>query len=139
MKNKAPLTLMEQLTMILVFAIAAAVCLRLFMLANTLSENAASKEQAVAAVQNAAEALKLVNGDFDQLAAEFGGERTDEGWQISYDENWNADAGKTVYTVKTYAFDDEIPLMGSAHVSAEDKNGKQLFQIMVCWQEACDE
>ena len=139
MKNKAPLTLMEQLTMILVFAIAAAVCLRLFMLANTLSENAASKEQAVAAVQNAAEALKLVNGDFDQLAAEFGGERTDEGWQISCDENWNADAGKAVYTVKTYAFDDEIPLMGSAHVSAEDKNGKQLFQIMVCWQEACDE
>lgn len=139
MKNKAPLTLMEQLTMILVFAIAAAVCLRLFMLANIMSENAASKEQAVAAVQNAAEALKLANGDFDQLAAEFGGERTDEGWQISYDENWDAATGKAAYAVKSYAFDNENPLLGSAHVSAEDKNGKQLYQITVCWQEACDE
>ena len=140
MKNKAPLTLMEQLTMILVFALAAAVCLRLFALANTMSVNAADQDQAVMKVQNAAETLKLFQGDFERFVETCGGEQTSTGWKIGYDENWEPVAEKTpTYAVEAIEFDDQIPLLRTATVTANARNGKQLFQINVSWQEACDE
>lgn len=140
MKNKAPLTLMEQLIMILVFALAAAVCLQLFVLSNNMSANMATQEQALVAVQNTAESLKLLQGDFDRLPDSCGGERTAEGWKICYDKNWEiTDEEKAVYTVEAAAFDDHVALMGSARVTAAERNGKQLFQVTVSWQEECDE
>ena len=134
MKSKVPLSLMEQLTMILVFALAAAVCLRLFILANTVSARVAAQEQAVIAVQNTAESLKAARGDFDQLVSLYGGERTENGWKIGCDEN-GEEAEDAFFTVEAAAFEDEIPLLGSARIVSNDQNGKLLFQIDVSWQE----
>ena len=134
MKSKAPLSLMEQLTMILVFALAAAVCLRLFIVANTVSARVAAQEQAVIAVQNTAESLKAAGGDFDRLAALYGGQRTENGWKIGYDEN-GEEAEDAFFTVEAAAFEDGLPLLGSAHIAANDQNGKTLFRIDVSWQE----
>lgn len=58
MKNRATLTLMELLLMVLVFALAAAVCLQLFAAAGRLSGEISRQDQAVLLAQNAAEALK---------------------------------------------------------------------------------
>ena len=58
MKSKATLTLMELLAMVLVFSLAAAVCLRLFAGAASLSEETARQDRAVVLAQNAAESLK---------------------------------------------------------------------------------
>ena len=47
---------MEQIVMLLVFALAAAVCLRVFVLSGNLSRQGEIRGNAVTAVQNAAEA-----------------------------------------------------------------------------------
>lgn len=58
MKSKASLILMEQLVAVLVFALAAAMCLRLFVGAEQLSGELSRRDQAVTVAQNAAELLK---------------------------------------------------------------------------------
>lgn len=62
-KGKAPLALMEQIVMILVFAIAAAVCMQAFVYANNLSDTANKRDQAMAATQEIAECVKACGGD----------------------------------------------------------------------------
>ena len=58
MKNRASLVLMEQLVMVLVFALAAALCLRAFVQARNISEGIYHQDEAVVIAQNAAQALK---------------------------------------------------------------------------------
>ena len=63
MKSKASLQLMEQLVMILVFALAAALCLQVFARSAEISRETARQDQAVILAQNAAEVLKATSGD----------------------------------------------------------------------------
>ena len=58
MKSKAPLVMMEQMVMILVFALAAALCMRAFVLSSSLSEEAERRDIAVLLCENAAESCK---------------------------------------------------------------------------------
>ncbi len=58
MKNRATLILMEQLLMILVFAVTAAMCLGIFAEAQQLSGQTARREEAAFLAQNGAELLK---------------------------------------------------------------------------------
>lgn len=58
MKNRASLVLMEQMIMVLVFALAAALCLRGFLKAEEISTRTARRDEAVWIAQNAAELLK---------------------------------------------------------------------------------
>lgn len=58
MRSKASLFLMEQLVMVLVFALAAAVCLQVFVRAEEISAETARRDEAVVIAQNAAELLK---------------------------------------------------------------------------------
>ena len=58
MRSKASLFLMEQLVMLLVFALAAALCLSVFVRANEISSQTAKRDEAVRIAQNAAEILK---------------------------------------------------------------------------------
>lgn len=69
MKHKTSLLLMEQLVMILVFALAAALCLQAFAQAKTISEETSRRDQAVTMAQNAAEILKASGGDTEALDA----------------------------------------------------------------------
>ena len=78
MKQKTSLLLMEQLVMILVFALAAALCLQIFAKADAISEETARRDRAVVLARNAAELLKATDGD--EAAAEAlsaGGYRVD--------------------------------------------------------------
>ena len=63
MKSKASLQLMEQLVMILVFAVAAALCLQVFAKSREISLETAHRDRAVALGRNAAEVLKATGGD----------------------------------------------------------------------------
>ena len=58
MRSKAPLALMEQLVMVLVFALAAALCVQVFVLSSRTSRWNESRDRAVVEAQNAAELLK---------------------------------------------------------------------------------
>ena len=84
MKSKAPLSLMEQLIMLLVFALAAALCLQVFVLSGRVSRSCETKSQAVAAVQSAAEITKACKGDPEQLEQFLGGSDIAGTWQLGY-------------------------------------------------------
>ena len=58
MKSKASLFLMEKLVMVLVFALAAALCLQVFLRADQISRETARRDEAVILAQNGAELLK---------------------------------------------------------------------------------
>lgn len=58
MKSKATLFLMEQLVMLLVFALAAALCLGIFVRADRISAETKERDEAVILACNAAEMLK---------------------------------------------------------------------------------
>ena len=78
MKNKASLVLLEQLIMTLVFALAAAICLQIFVKADKISLETARLGQAQVLAQNAAEAVKATEGDLIQAAALLGGSVQDD-------------------------------------------------------------
>ena len=69
MKNKTSLLLMEQLVMVLVFALAAALCLTAFAKADQISRETVRRDEAVLIAQNAAQVLKATSGDMDRAAA----------------------------------------------------------------------
>ena len=71
MRSKTPLFLMEQLIMILVFSIAAILCLQGFTTADRLSQEQTDVSQAVVLAQNMAELLKAHKGDYQTAAEQF--------------------------------------------------------------------
>ena len=66
MRSKASLFLMEQLVMLLVFALAAALCLSIFVRADRFSEETHQRDRAVILACNAAELLKTI-GDPEKV------------------------------------------------------------------------
>ena len=58
MRNKASLFLMEQLIMLLVFALSAALCLGVFVRADRILQETGRRDEAVILAQNAAQILK---------------------------------------------------------------------------------
>lgn len=139
MKSKAPLSLMEQLIMLVVFALAAALCLQVFVLSSRVSRDSETKSHAVTAVQNAAEITKSCRGDFKALFRILGGTDAADGWQLGYDENWQPTApNQACYLVNITPTATEIPTLGSAVVSAHCETGT-LFSVTVSWQEVSHE
>ena len=136
MKNKAPLALMEQLVMLLVFALAAALCLQMFALSHRLSENSERLDHAVMAVQNAAETVKLCSGDPGSYPELLGGMGDDRQWQIGFDSEWKPAPLETAqYRILIQPETVSQPLLGSAQITAQTSEGESLFQVVVSWQE----
>ena len=116
MKNKASLPLMEQLIMILVFAMTAALCLQGFSAANKMSQRQEQMSRAVVLAQNAAETLKGTGGDYRAVAAISDASSAD-GYHL------------TVTPIET-----ADPLLGSACVQVFFEE-ELIFEISVAWQE----
>lgn len=110
MKNRAFLVLMEQLVMVLVFSIAAAVCMGLFVRAGQAAEETARLGDAVLLAQNAAETLKASGGK-EAVPGEQNG-----------------------YRVEILRTDGNIPGFGSAVIQIYDQ-GSCLFSLETGWQE----
>ena len=67
MKSKATLFLMEQLIMLLVFALAAALCMGVFVRSDRISTEIKQRDEAVILASNAAEMLKVVKNPQEVL------------------------------------------------------------------------
>lgn len=139
MKNKAPLALMEQLIMLLVFALAAALCLQVFVYAGNTSRRMEARDQAVTMVQNAAEVTKLCGGDLQKAAQMAGGTANPDRWELTYDEAWQQTSQEAVYRIVTEREHTDNALLGRGTVTALDDAGEVLFRVTVSWQEATDE
>lgn len=117
MKNKTSLVLMEQLIMVLVFALAAALCLQVFVEADRISQETACRDEAVLMAQNAAEILKATSGDADRAMLAL-----------------PADAAAAGYRMELERQSAGTPLMGMTEIRVYLKE-KLLFTLHTGWQE----
>ncbi len=131
-RSGASLVLIEQVIMLLVFALAAALCLKAFVWADTESAAVAERDKAMLRAQNAAEVIK---NEGDVAAAGFlGGKAEGERWIISYDGEWQPAEGVGVYTLTAEPKEDELQYMSAACVEIY-KGEKLLASLDVAWQE----
>ena len=128
MKSKATLSLIEQIIMILFFAVAAAVSLKMFVYAETLSERKEISDYAVTSAESAAEIIKHTRGDMAAAAALLEAESSREGLTVSRENG----------TVLTACLSDSgNPLLGCADISVSSGD-ETVYSIMVYWQEAAE-
>lgn len=85
-RSKAPLALMEQVIMILVFALASAVCLQAFVYSDRLSRADEQRQNAMAKAQQVTEYCKANHGDLEKVGGILGADVTEEGLEIRYPE-----------------------------------------------------
>ena len=148
MKSKAPLLLMEQMVMLLVFALAAALCLQAFV----KSGDSEDRDRAAALCQNAAEAVRHSRGDLKKTAELLGLSYPYEGdveaLSLGYDKDWNSfgvvqEVGKDVLrTVRIAPVDSGVDGLGRARIEAfgwddsSQAGPNSIYAIEVCWQES---
>lgn len=153
MKSKAPLLLMEQMVMLLVFALAAALCLQAFVKSDGLSGNSEKRDRAVTLCQTAAETVRHSGGNFNEAAEKLGLEFGQGSTMFRYyDENWEPlpisegpipDGGVSYHPAQEGAYclsvhavlEDAQPGLGKASVSVSEAEGDTLFELEVAWQE----
>lgn len=98
--SKAGLFLIELIILILFFAVAGAICVRLFVTAHLESIQGEVLNRAVLASQSAAEAYKCAGTVDEAIACLPGARRTAEGFDVLYDEDWApAKADNAAYMV----------------------------------------
>lgn len=129
MKSKASLVLMEQLIMLLVFALAATACLGIFSAARNIGLSAKRQDDAVLLAQNGAEILKSTAGNLEQTAALLGGTLRDEQLYIPSEDDLCLQIRKT---------QSPIPGLGQADLRVIHGDSDVLFSLTVCWQEVSD-
>lgn len=134
MRDKTPLILIEQLIMLLVFALAAALCLRAFAWADQESLRGEARDRAVLTAELAAETLKHHKGDFAAAAADLGGNWDGEVWSIGFDGQW-LPAEDAVYTLRASQITDDLAYLGRAEITVSDADGTCLFRLPIAWQE----
>ena len=134
MRSKAPLLLMEQMVMLLVFALAAALCLQAFVKSDGLSGDSEDRDRAVILCQNAAETIRRFGGEtVSQDAARTLGYRYDHGVMYQeFDEDWEP-VEQGVYRLETEERPTEVPGLVSAYVRVR-KGSQALFELEVAWQ-----
>ena len=107
------------------------------MLSDQTSRRNEARDRAVLEAQNAAEELKSVHGDFQQMTELYGGSWNGRLWGRSYDENWKKDNG-TAYHLLVVPADSGDPMLGTAEVMVYTEEGDLLFSLPAAWQEVSD-
>ncbi|MDE6280933.1 MAG: hypothetical protein K2M15_03930 [Oscillospiraceae bacterium] len=142
MKSKAPLAMMEQIVMLLVFALAAALCLQAFVKSDQLSKHSEARDHAAVLCQNAAEVLRSAKGETWAVSAAldcpypYGYTRMP--LAIYYDDNWDMVIDtEGAYCLKVEPLDGSgIPGLGKGYVAVTATDtGEILFELDVAWQE----
>lgn len=142
MKSRSSLAMMEQLVMLLVFALAAALCLQAFVASDKLSRESETRDRAMVLCQSAAEAIRHSGGDFEAAAAAlgvpygaYGQEEPD--FSVHYSEDLTLDDSRAyAYVLRAERTDSGVEGLGRASVqllSASDL--RNVFELEVCWQE----
>ena len=138
MKSKAPLALIEQVLMMLVFAVTAAVCLRVFAYAETLSATNEYKAFAVNEVRSAAELLKAGSGDYAAAGEALKGSPADGGgFTLCYDAEKQRVESGGVLTLTVSPLFSPVNGLGRARVSFAFGE-EPLFETEVSWQEVME-
>lgn len=143
MKSKAPLLLMEQMIMLLVFAFAAALCLQAFVKSDNISRRSEARDRALQEAQSAAEVIRHAKGDLEQAAELLGVERyTETSLMLDYDRDWNPARDAMRYSLIIVLQDSGVPGLGKAQIRVWDESAQEqeaeLLRFDVMWQEEVD-
>lgn len=144
MKSKAPLLLMEQMIMLLVFALAAALCLQAFVKSDASSRRIQNRDAAVNLVQNVAEVARSRGGDMGNALAETAeelGYHYEQGllWQ-DFDENWmSAGTSGEGFRLEAQGVPSDVPGLNVLEIrvftgGADGPETDILFEIETAWQ-----
>ncbi len=136
MKNKTPLVLLELLVMLLVFSLAAALCLQVFVRSDQIARETEARTQAVQAAQLGAEVLQWAGGTVDhalETAADQLGGRVAEGvWTLPYGPDWQPGEDGPY---RLEAQGEPAPLEGLCQAEVRVLEGEAvLFRLTVAWQ-----
>lgn len=141
MRNKTTLALMEQVVMILVFALSATLCVQVFVLADQKSKRNENRDRALLEAQNLAEILKSTGGSPENAliaaADYFGGtyDSMSQSVMIDYDTDWNQADNTMRYTLTANLLETEIPGLAQAEIWARDETQEEeLIRFQVFWQ-----
>lgn len=127
---------MEQIIMLLVFALAAVLCLQAFVLSQDISQQSISRDRAVIEAQNAAEAMKSGREDtyFEEMKARI----DDNGGVIAYDADWNpvdpSDESASFLLTLSYT-DNGQDYLCTADIAVSTSDGEELFELKAARQE----
>lgn len=120
-RSKSPLALMEQVIMVLIFALAAAICVQAFVTARSLSIQSKTKDKAMEICQNVAEEYKA--GQPDSAPED-----------VCYNEEWQVDTKAVAYRVQYFVENEnEYHICGRLVVMDEQKK-KAVCQLRLAWQ-----
>ena len=135
MKRNTALILLELVIMLLVFSLAAALCLQAFTWADIRSRESGQKDAAYVRIQNAAEVLKHHRGDFALAARDLGGRWNGESWTMHFDALWRNTSSASAFCLQVKPVAGEIRYLGTAILTVSDADGTVLAELTVSWQE----
>lgn len=123
MRSRAPLALLEQILMLLVFAVAAVLCLQVFLWSDNASRRAQTQDEAILCAQTTAETVKSFHGDLHASAEALNGDVQDNTLRLIYD---------TMTVTCTVTERNDYLGRGEVTVTAADGT---LVTLPVAWQE----
>ena len=126
--------LIELLLAILIFSVASAICLRVFVTANQISTESHNLNRAVIAAQNGAECFKATGGNLAEAAGLLNGELADGGSavEIYFDSAWQpAVQGDFKYILKIGEVNRQGGSLISGEVTVSEAAGGLIFSIPV--------
>lgn len=134
MKSKAPLAMMEQIVMVLVFALAAALCLQTFVLSGKISKRTEAKNRAAVEAQNVAETIKAEG--LDEYIEKQKFQQITEGYRIFLDEAWNEVSGEeqAEYYIDICPLNSDSEYLWFVDIMVTKQDGTELFCIPVAGQ-----
>jgi hypothetical protein len=124
--------LMELLLGIMIFAIAAAICMQVFVTAHRIADDSNNLNRAVVAAQNGAECFKATNGDLAETAELLGGASVDgDTLSMRFDYEWKpyGESGFG-FLLKIVRVSNQDGLVEGA-LSVSDASGNPIFEIPV--------
>ena len=144
MKNKTSLSLMELLLMVLVFLLAAALCVKVFVYSRLRSADDELSAMAERKAQYAAEMIKAADGDLARAAKMIDVDNLKcaayypEALEMYFDENWEPHSAFSAihFTYRLVAEKKTEGYLGTADIVVTDVEGKELYRLSASWQEA---
>ena len=136
-ESKAPLVLMEQVIMVLVFALVAALCIQAFVLSRTLSIGMTDRDHAMNVSQTLAETVKACGGDMEAVCEKLDGEPDGKRLQFFYDDDWNAAKEADASFVLVFEQEAGEGFCKNGRIAVSDASGAQeIFSMKIAWQGA---
>lgn len=134
MKSKAPLAMMEQIVMVLVFALAAALCVQTFVLSGKISKKTEAENRAAVEAQNVAETMK--NGGLSEYLERYVPKQTEDKYVSFFTKDWKIteEENQAEYNMTVIYKESADLFLWQADITLADVSGEELIRIPVAGQ-----